>query len=151
MRVILRLSQLIAISSSLAAVAHAAAPSTFLVVVLAGPHAGTYPLSDAGHLCFHSKAQRVYSAVWEGAEVRDPNAIGQAGVEVANPDTPGPKVGSLRISFGDTKGKPTVYEIASKPLIFSVNGTDANIVLEGVSASGIGLKIKVFCHGADEL
>ena len=88
-------------------------PDVLEVVIVNGPHAGTYKTPGSELICMNAKLQHVYAATWTnldeviqdvyGAEGKnkpdDPNAmaLNSASISVANPDDPGAKQGDVNV------------------------------------------------------
>jgi hypothetical protein len=142
-------------SASLAVLLAAASPafaasSSLVIVVGNGAFAGTYNLDPKAVFCFHSAKQRVYSAVWKDYNPPNAKSVAEAGIEVMNPDAPGPKVGSVQITFGDPAKAAAVYKISAEPLSLSVSGSHGEISFAGKTKDGIAIRVTAACFGTAE-
>src|SRR4051794_22778602 len=77
-----------------------APPNTMQVVVTGGPHAGTYAPPGTETICMRVKGKQ-FSVGYRNMTGKDPKMLGEAGLEIQNPDDAGPKRGDVRIAFGD--------------------------------------------------
>ena len=88
----------------------AQAGDSFEIVVGSGPHAGTYKLPADNVICLHVKARKRFSAAYKDVSATDPKKVSGAGINIFNPDAPGPKEGQVNIRFGDPGEKgPAPY------------------------------------------
>jgi hypothetical protein len=85
--------------------ARAQAGDSFEIVIGSGPHAGIYKLPADGTICMHMKAQKRVSGAYRDIDAKDPKTVNSAGINVFNPDDPGPKEGEVNIRFGDPGDK----------------------------------------------
>lgn len=131
--------------------AAAPAENTLEIVVGNGPHAGTYKPPADTVICLHAKKQKRYSAAWKGFNTHDAKAIGEAGVNVSNPDDAGAKQGEVRIAFGDPDKKPTAYSVDQAPLTLKKTSTGAEITFQGKTKDGIQLRVTAKCSDVEEM
>jgi hypothetical protein len=142
---------LASLAALLCAISPAFAASSSLVIVVGnGAFAGTYNLDPKAVFCFHSVKQRVYSAVWKDYNPPNAKAIAEAGIQVINPDAPGPKVGSVQITFGDPAKAAAVYKISAQPLSLSVSGSKGDITFQGKTKDGISIRVTAACFDTAE-
>ena len=103
MTISVRVFVVVAAASALgvAALASAPAPSDNVleIVIGNGPHAGTYKLSTSAVMCMHFKQQQQVTAVYKDFDASDPKKIGEAGINITNPDEAGPKRGDVLVAF----------------------------------------------------
>jgi hypothetical protein len=132
------------------------AGTSFEIVIGSGPHAGTYKLPESNTICMHMKAQQRFSAAYKDVEAIDPKTVSGAGINIFNPDDPGPKRGQLNIRFGDPKDqRPAPYEVSipseSKgPLTLTRAGKTATATFQGQTKSGINVQVSAKCGSVDE-
>lgn len=132
------------------------------IVVVNGPHAGTYkpPASDV--MCVHYKQQRVYAATWANIEneakavsgsptqtKNNANEISEGAVNISNPDAPGAKYGELLIAFGMGK-KRIRYTVDRAPLKLTIKGRGAEIASQGKTKDGIELRVTARCSKVEQ-
>lgn len=115
------------------------------VIVVNGPHAGTYKPPAAGVICMHSKKDQLYTAAWRDFNPHSTRAVGEARINVSNADEPGAKVGEVFISFGERGQNPTVYKVASAPLTLTIKGKGAEISFQDKTKDGIQLRVTAKC------
>ena len=65
-----------------------------------GPHAGTYKLSTSDIMCMHFKQRIQVAAAFKDFDASDLKKIGEAGINIVNPDEAGPKRGNVLVAFG---------------------------------------------------
>ena len=123
----------------------------FVVTVGNGPLAGTYNLPAAAVICFHSTKRHVYTAAWKDFSPQNAKSIAEVGIEVANPDASGPKVGDVRISFGDSSKTATVYEVSRQPVSLTVAGKRGDIAFQGKTQDGVRISVRVSCTDTTEM
>lgn len=128
-----------------------AGSNPFVVIVGNGPFTGTYNLPAAAVICFHSTKQHVYTAAWKDFSPPNAKSIAEVGIQVSNPDASGPKLGDVRISFGDSDKTPTVYEVSGKPLSLSVSGKRGDIAFKGTTKDGVRISVTVTCTDTTEM
>ena len=136
--------------------ARAQAGDSFEIVIGGGPHAGTYKLPGDNTICMHMKAQKRFSGAYRDADAKDPKTVNSAGINVFNPDDPGPKQGHVNIRFGDpgdTRG--AAYELSiprdSKgPLTLARSGKAATLTFQGQTADGVKLQFTAKCGSVNE-
>lgn len=133
------------------------------LVVVNGPHAGTYkpPAEDVS--CIHYKAQQIYAATWiylddqvknlagkaPGAKP-GANVVTEASISISNPDDKGAKFGALVLQLG--WGKTLVrYTVDHTPLTLTVKGKGAEIVSQGKTKDGIQLRVTAKCSEVETM
>ena len=149
-----------AVVSATAAHSAQAQDNVLELVVVNGPHAGTYrpPVSD----CVHYKAQKIYAATWgnladaastlagKATDTKGKaNEINEGGINISNPDDPGAKLGELVIAFG-SRGEQTKYTASRTPLTLTVKGKGAEITSQGKTKDGIELKVSAQCSVVEQ-
>jgi len=132
----------------------AQATNTLEIVITGGPHAGTHkpPVSDV--ICVHVK-QHQFSVGFKNFDAPAPNKISEAGINIDNPDAAVAKTGEVRVSFGDPKKSPTVYDLfvprdSKGPLTFVKTGKGADLSFAGQTKDGIQLRLTARCLDIDE-
>jgi hypothetical protein len=128
-----------------------AGSNPFVVVIGNGPFAGTYNPPAAAVICFHSTKQHVYTAAWKDFSPPNAKSIAKVGIQVANPDASGPKVGDVRISFGDSDKAATVYQVFGQPLSLTVSGKRGDIAFQGKTQDGVRISVTVSCTDTTEM
>ena len=125
--------------------------NSFVVVIGNGPFSGTYHLPVAEVSCFHSVKKRVYSSGWKDFTPANAKSIAEAGIEVQDPDVPGPKFGTVLVTFGDSDKTATHYAIYHEPLTLSVAGSHGQITLRGKTKDGVQIQVTVSCLDTMEI
>ena len=125
------------------------------VVVVNGPHAGTYKPPASEVMCVHYKKQQIYAATWRNLDEalsgtatpgKNPaNEVTAAAIKVSNPDAPGAKFGELRIAFGHRDGKQAQYTVDETPLTLTIKGKGAEITSQGKTKDGIQIRVTAKC------
>ena len=128
-------------------------PDAIVVVVLNGPHAGTYktPLSET--ICAHYKARKWTFATWRDFEAPDGKRMTTAGIKVLDPAQAGPKRGDVEVSFGAAPGKTAgaSYDIKDAPVTLTIKGKGAEMSFNGKTKAGIGLRVSAKCDEVENL
>jgi hypothetical protein len=135
--------------------ARAQAGDSFEIVIGSGPHAGTYKLPGDNTICMHMKAQKRFSGAYRDIDAKDPKTVNSAGINIVNPDDPGPKQGQVNIQFGNPGDTRAAYEVSiprdSKgPLTLTRSGKAATLTFQGQTANGIKLQITARCASVNE-
>jgi hypothetical protein len=125
--------------------------NSFVVVIGNGPFSGTYHVPVAEVSCFHSAKMRVYSSGWKDFTPANEKSIAEAGIEVQDPDAPGPKFGTVRVTFGNSEKTATNYAISHAPLTMTVAGSHGQIMLRGKTNDGIQIQVTVSCLDTTEI
>jgi hypothetical protein len=144
---------------SVAALAGAPAPgdNVLEIVIGNGPHAGTYKLSTSEVMCMHFKQQKQVTAVYKDFDASDPKKIGEAGLNITNPDEAGPKRGDVLVAFGGRGDKGgSRYSVSipgdsAGPITLIRNGKEANLAFEGRTKDGISLHVTAKCTSLEAL
>jgi hypothetical protein len=131
-------------------IAHAGT-SSFVVLIGNGPFSGTYRLPAAEVSCFHSAKRRVYSSGWKDFSPANAKSIAEAGVEVQNPDAPGPKFGTVLVTFGDSDKTATHYAIYHEPLTMTNAGALREIMLRAKTKDGVQIQVTLSCMDTMEI
>lgn len=126
--------------------AHASSALNSLLIVAAnGPFSGTYKAPGNDAICLRAKAQEVFAVAWKDFNAHGPKAIAEAGVEVANPDVPGAKHGTVRVAFGDPSENLTIYTVLNAPVTLIIRGKSAQTTFAGRTKDGIALRTTASC------
>jgi hypothetical protein len=125
--------------------------SSFVVVIGNGPFSGTYHLPVAEVSCFHSVKRRVYSSGWKDFAPANAKSIAEAGIEVQDPDAPGPKFGTVLLTFGDSDKTATHYAIYHGPLTLTTTGAHREIRLRGKTKDGVQMQVTLSCMDTLEI
>src|SRR4051812_2577212 len=144
---------------SVAALARAAAPTdnSLEIVLDNGPHAGTYKLQTSAVMCMHFKQQKQVTAVYKDFDASDPNKIGEAGINITNPDAAGPKRGDVLVAFGGRENKSAArYSVSipgesAGPITLTRSGKEAGLAFQGRTKDGISLRVTAKCADVEEL
>jgi hypothetical protein len=142
-----------------AALARTPAPSDNLLefVIGNGPYAGTYKLQTSDVMCMHFKQQKQVTAVYKDFDAKDLKKIGEAGINILNPDEAGPKRGNVLIAFGARDDKSaTRYDVSipgdsAGPITLNRNGKGADLTFQGRTKDGISLRVTAKCLELEEL
>jgi hypothetical protein len=142
-----------------AALAGAAAPSDNVleIVVGNGPHAGTYRLSSSEVMCMQFKQQKQVTAVYKDFDASDPKKIGEAGLNITNPDEAGPKRGDVLVAFGGRATKDASrYSVSipgdsAGPITLTRNGKEAVLAFQGRTKDGVALHVTARCTSLEAL
>jgi len=125
--------------------------SSLVVAIGNGPFSGTYRLPVAEVSCFHSVKRRVYSSGWKDFAPANAKSIAEAGIEVQDPDAPGPKFGTVLLSFGDSDKTATHYAIYHGPLTLTTTGAHREIMLRGKTKDGVQIQVTLSCMDTMEI
>ena len=134
-----RLFLVVAGASALGAAALAYAPpdNTLEIVIGGGPHAGTYKPPTSTIMCVHFKQQKQVTAVYKDFDASDLNKIGEAAINISNPDAAGPKRGEVLVAFGSRDDKrASRYSVSvpgdsAGPITLIRNGKAADLAFQG--------------------
>ena len=161
MTISLRLFLAVAGASALriAALAHPPAPSDNLLefVIGNGPHAGTYKIQASEIMCMHFKQGKNIAAVFKDFDAKDVKKVGEAAINVANPDEAAPKRGDVLVAFGARGDKSaTRYNVSipgdsAGPITIIRNGKGADLAFQGRTKDGISLRVTAKCLELEEL
>jgi hypothetical protein len=139
-----------------AALTAAAPENTLEIVIVGGPNAGTYkpPASDVS--CMYLKQQKQFNAVYKDFDAKDPKKVGEAGINILNPDDPGPKRGNVLVDFGSREDeRASKYSIsipeAGATLTVNRSGKTAEITFQGRTKTGIAIRMTAKCLAIDEM
>jgi hypothetical protein len=139
------------------ALAHATPENTLEIVIGGGPNAGTYRLPAADISCIHFKQRKNLFAVYKDFDARDPKKIGEAGIDISNPDEAGTKRGSVLVHFGardDKRGMKynvSIPDQSTGPLTVIRNGKNADLAFQGRTKEGISIRVTAKCQDVEEL
>ena len=145
MKQVIRSSLIIGGAIALAAARPHAAPNPWTIVVGNGPFAGSYKAKADEVICLHSKQQKMYAALFRDSEAKGARALGEGGIKVDDPDSPGPKKGDLHVAFGDDAKRSATYDVYGVPITFKMKGERAEIAGKGKTKEGISLEITASC------
>lgn len=145
MKQLTRCALVLAGAAGLVAARTHAAPNPWTVVVGNGPFAGTYKAKAEEVMCLHSKQPKMYAASFRDFAATGARALGEGGIKVDNPDTPGPKTGDLHVAFGDDAKRSVVYDVYGVPITFAPKGKGAEIAGAGKTKDGIAIRITASC------
>ncbi len=154
MSVLVRTFLMIAAGSLLAAAVRAqSAPDTIEVVVLNGPHAGTYKTPASETICAHYKAMKWTFATWRGNEAPDSKKLSAAAIKISNPEQAGPKRGDVQIAFGTEPGQKVVadYNVMDVPVTLATKGKGVEMSFDGRTKEGVGLRVNAKCSEVENL
>ena len=134
-------------AGALAAARVQTVPNVLESVVVNGPHAGTYKPPAMEVVCMHAKKQKMHTAAWRNLDfnVHDAKAVGEAGINVTNPDEAGAKYGDVLVAFGDRDKKQIRYTVTRAPLTLTIKGQGAEITFQGKTKEGIQLRVTAKC------
>ena len=142
-----------ACSLLVAAVGAQSAPDVIEVVVLNGPHAGTYKTPSSETICAHYKEMKWTFATWRGNEAPDPKKLSAAAIKISNPEQAGPKRGDVQIAFGTEPGKKVVadYKVTDVPVTLTTKGKGVEMSFDGKTKEGVGLRVNAKCSEVENL
>ena len=141
---------------SVAALAYAGADNTLEIVIGGGPNAGTYKPPASATSCIHFKQQKQFTAVFKDFDASDLSKVGEAGLNVLNPDDPGPRRGAVLVAFGaraDTRALRYSISIpgdSAGPITLSRNGKTADLAFQGKTKDGISIRVTARCLDVEE-
>ena len=129
------------------------APDTIDVVVLNGPHAGTYKTPSSETICAHYKEMKWTFATWRGNDAPDPRKLSAAAIKVSNPEQAGPKRGDVQIAFGTEPGRKVVadYNVTDVPITLTTKGKGVEMSFDGKTKEGVGLRVNAKCSEVENL
>ena len=144
---------IVACSLVAAAMRAQSAPDTIEVVVLNGPHAGTYKTPSSETICAHYKAMKWTFATWRGNDAPDPKKLSAAAIKTLNPEQAGPKRGDVQIAFGTEPGKKVVadYKLTDVPVTLTTRGKGVEMSFDGKTKEGVGLRVTAKCSEVENL
>ena len=162
-------SMLVIAGASLFAAAGVEPPPDVLsqVVIVNGPHAGTYKTPGSELICMRARQHHIYAATWTNLDevVKDlygvdgnnkPDdasemALNIASISVSNPDDPGAKQGDVNVALVDRGKKQISYKVDAVPLSLTIKGEGAEISFEGKTKDGIQLRVTAKCSKMEEM
>jgi hypothetical protein len=157
----LRVFVVVAAASALGVAALASAPTpsdnVLEIVISNGPQAGTYKLSTSAVMCMHFKQQKQVTAVYKDFDASDAKKIGEAGINITNPDEAGPKRGDVLVAFGGRGDKgASRYSVSipgdsAGPITLTRTGKQADLAFQGRTKDGISLHLTAKCMSLEEL
>ncbi len=144
---------IVACSLLAAAVRAQSAPDAIEVVVLNGPHAGTYKTPSSETICAHYKEMKWTFATWRDTEAPDGKKMTTAAIKVSNPEQAGPKRGEVQVSFAAPPGKTSQasYDLKDVPVKLTIKGKGAEMSFDGKTKEGIGLRVTATCDEVENL
>ena len=140
-----------------AALAYAKPDNTLEIVIGGGPNAGTYKPPASATSCMHFKQQKQFTAVFKDFDASDLKKVGEAGINITNPDETGLKRGDVLVAFGARDDKRAVrYSISipgdsAGPIVLSRNGKSADLAFQGKTKDGISIRVTAKCLDVEEL
>jgi hypothetical protein len=135
----------------------AGAPENTLEIVIGGgPNAGTYKPPAADVSCMYLKQQKQFNAVYKDFDAKDAKKVGEAGINILNPDDPGPKRGNVLVDFGSREDQRAQKYSISIPdpgatLTLTRNGKTAEMAFQGRTKAGIAIRMTAKCLAIDEM
>jgi len=133
-----------------------APPDDVMVIVIAnGPHAGTYKPPTEEIICMDAKKQKQFAASYKDFDAKDPKAVSEGGINILNPDEPGPKQGHALVAFGDPGKKPqvqysfSIFKDTTGQLTFTRSPKGADLSFQGKTPDGIAVRITAKCTDID--
>ena len=154
-----RLFVAVAAASALSGAALASAPAdpTLEIVIGGGPNAGTYKPPASTTSCMHFKQQKQFTAVFKDFDASDLKKVGEAGINITNPDEAGPKRGDVLVAFGARGDKRAVrYTISIPgdspgPITLNRNGKSADVAFQGKTKDGFAIRVTARCLDVEDL
>ena len=143
--------------AGVAALAFAPPDNTLEIVLGGGPNAGTYRPAAANTSCMYFKQQKQFTAVFKDFDASDLKKVGEAGINVINPDDTGPKRGDVLVAFGARAAKGALrYAISIPgdsvgPITLTRSGTRADLSFQGKTKDGIAIRVTAKCLDVEEL
>lgn len=126
-----------------------AGSDSLVVVVSNGPLAGTYKAPSEDIICGHEMPPNYpnpgYAITWRRFTGYAAKELGEAAMEVSNPDKPGVKRVMVDISFGDPDHNPTNYHVFSESVTFKLGGGGFTMEFDGKTDKGIHLHVAASC------
>jgi hypothetical protein len=122
-----------------------------------GPHAGTYKLQPSDVMCMHFRQQNRVAVVFKDFDASDLKKIGEAGINIVNPDDAGPKQGDVLVGFGARGDKSaTRYSVSipgdsAGPITLIRNGKAVDVAFQGRTKDGVSLRVTARCPELEEL
>jgi hypothetical protein len=140
---------LLAGATTLVAARVYAASDSLVIVVGNGPLAGTYEAPAGEIICVREKPPAYpnpgYGVEWRRFNGYSAKVLGEAAIEVSNPDKPGAKYGTVTIEFGDPDHNPTEYRVFPATLTIALIGRGGTIAFDGRTQEGIQLHVTASC------
>ena len=140
----------------IAALAYATPDNTLEIVIGGGPNAGTYKPPASTTSCMHFKQQKQFTAVYKDFDASDLKKVGEAGINITNPDETGPKRGDVLVAFGARDDKRALrYSISipgdsAGPITLTRNGKTADLAFQGKTKDGISIRVTARCLDVEE-
>ena len=134
----------------------ASAENTLEIVIAGGPHTATYrpPASEVS--CLYFKTQKQLNAVYKDFGATGGKKLGEAGINILNPDDPGPKRGNVLVAFGSSDDKSATSYSISLPepgatLTLTRNGAAAEMTFQGRTKDGVSIRMTAKCAAVEEM
>jgi hypothetical protein len=108
-------------------------------------------------MCMQFKQQKQVTAVYKDFDASDPKKIGEAGINITNPDEAGPKRGDVLVAFGGRSDKgASRYSVSipgdsAGPITLTRNGKAAALAFHGRTKDGISLQVTATCTSLEAL
>ncbi|MDP9087416.1 MAG: hypothetical protein M3O26_01555 [Pseudomonadota bacterium] len=132
-----------------------AGSDSLVVVVANGPLAGTYKAPEQDIICGHEMPPNYhnpgYVVTWRRFTGYAAKELGEAVMEVSNPDKPGVKRVMVDISFGDPDHNPTNYHIFTDAVTFQLGDGGFTMEFDGKTDKGIRLHVTASCSNVAEM
>ncbi|MDP9088081.1 MAG: hypothetical protein M3O26_04980 [Pseudomonadota bacterium] len=132
-----------------------AGSDSLVVVVANGPLAGTYKAPEQDIICGHEMPPKYqnpgYAVTWRRFTGYAAKELGEAAMEVSNPDKLGVKRVMVDISFGDPDHDPTNYHIFTDAVTFKLGGGGFTMEFDGKTDKGIRLRVTASCSNVEEM
>ena len=142
---------------AVAALASATPDNTLEIVIGGGPNAGTHRPPASGTSCMYFKQQKQFTAVFKDFDATDLKKVGEAGINVTNPDASGPKRGDVLVAFGARDDKRALrYSISipgdsAGPITLTRSGKTADLAFQGKTKDGVSIRVTAKCLDVEEL
>jgi hypothetical protein len=105
----------------------------------------------------HFKQQKQLTAVYKDFDAKDPKKVGEAGINILNPEEAGAKRGNVLVNFGGRGDKSAAkYSISIPadspgPLTVTRTGKAADLTFQGKTKDGISIRVTARCPEVEEL
>ena len=106
--------------------------------------------------CIHFKQQKQFTAVYKDFDASDLKKVGEAGINITNPDEVGPKRGDVLVAFGARDDKRAVrYAISipgdsAGPITLTRSGKSADLAFQGKTKDGVSIRVTARCLDVEE-
>ncbi len=147
---------IVASALGVVALAYATPDNTLEIVIGGGPNAGTYKPPASTTSCIHFKQQKQFTAVYKDFDASDLKKVGEAGINITNPDEVGPKRGDVLVAFGARDDKRALrYTISIPgdsvgPITLIRSGKSADLAFQGKTKDGVSIRVTARCLDVEE-